>query len=193
MNAGHLLAILGRQYSSGLLLPQTAYHELSSQARYDFQIEEIRLHFEKNSRNARICEKRDEIAFAFARQVMDAGEADAIAQSLSAGISLFITDDVRCQEVIAAYWPHIRPHSLFFCLVFAHLREELPSPEPWIAAYLRAIDYHRMGRRAQQAHAKRLRQDAQAALEYINPGIKDRRLQMLTRFSAILKNYPLSP
>lgn len=84
----------------------------------------------------KLCNTFDSVVMDFAKSRVDAGEAEAIAQSQETKVSYFITEEIKCLPFIKEYYSHIKTYSTFFLISLADLSGLLPNYNEIVKKYL---------------------------------------------------------
>jgi predicted nucleic acid-binding protein len=105
------------------------------------------------------CESFDSTVLSFAREYVDKGEAEAVAQCMKRRIPYFITDDFKCLPFILRNYDDINVNSTFFLIAVADMHGLINNYKQVFEDYNRICNYHKMSPPRKANHQARLRRE----------------------------------
>jgi predicted nucleic acid-binding protein len=191
IESANLFHITKSIITDSVLVPSKVLEELESLGSLDENYMQKILYWTdqiKQNYFYQFCSSYDSIVLDFLSGKIDKGEADAIAQSLKTGVSIFITDDKNCLEFIEDNYSHIKSYSTFFLISLADVHGLLPDYEKTVAEYHKIIGFNSFRKITKKLHLQKIRYEYIEAMKYLGINKDKKLISQKTSFLTILKN-----
>jgi len=163
--------ILRNIISGKVLIPSEIVHEMNNIAikhpEYIEQLESFKNQIESNFFFIH-CHSYDSMVLEFAKEHIDKGEAEAVAQCVKRRIQYFITDDTKCLPFISNNYQGININSTFFLIAIADLHGLLKDYKKVFREYHRILNYTKMRPSKKKEHQQKLATEYTKAMNLFN-------------------------